>query len=314
MIAFLLDSLKKFAENSRIPNSYTSVAENFAGFTLVKKAFVSKISNIPSMKTTRCWKIIGDLLAELFVPLFAMDRLLSTVFALNTSLTKKVVISIEYDNNVQNFIPKIRLIGRDFVGLQLNEETWTDFKRVLEEVTMFFCSHNQKILGKRITIGNLCLNLTTSHSDRALEIYENTDEVDDSRGQKKKYVQNIVYKFNTFTNLKKLIKCIDCKFAELKKITNQLDGLLNELVKKLYANIQHPKDSQYLMMTAQVIETSDIRINDEEILRIKNNLGTECDLSCAEISTILYQFLCIKPDYIAYKYNILFDVSRQNPF
>ena len=84
--------------------------------------------------------MIGDFVAVLLVPWFAMDRLLPTIFSLNASLTKKVVISIEYDNNVQNFIPKLRLIGCDFIGLQLNEETWTDFKRMFEEVTVFVSS------------------------------------------------------------------------------------------------------------------------------------------------------------------------------
>lgn len=241
-----------------------------------------------------------------------MDRLLPAIFPLNSSLTKKVVVGLEYDNNVRNFVPKLRLIGRDFIGVPFDEETWIDFKNVLEEVTMFFGSYDQKIMGRRISIGKLCINLTTSHCDRAVEIYESTDEVDDSRGQKKKFTRNIVFKFSTFTNLRKLVKCIDSKFAELNRITALLDVLLDEFVKKLYAVIQHPQDSQYFLMTAQVIETSDIRLNEDEILKMKNNLSGVSDLSCAEISNIFYEFLCIKPDYLAYKYNILYDASRKN--
>ena len=219
---------------------------------------------------------------------------------------------MEYDNNVRNFVPKLRLIGRDFIGVPFDEETWIDFKNVLEEVTMFFGSYDQKIMGRRISIGKLCINLTTSHCDRAVEIYESTDEVDDSRGQKKKFFRNIVFKLTTLTNLRKLVKCIDSKFVELNRITALLDVLLDEFVKKLYAVIQHPQDSQYFLMTAQVIETSDIRLNEDEILKMKNNLSGVSDLSCAEISNIFYEFLCIKPDYSAYKYNILYDASRKN--
>lgn len=239
-----------------------------------------------------------------------MDRLLPAIFSLNSSLTKKAIIALEYDNDVQSFVPKLRLIGRDFVGVAFDEKTWVGFKSVFEEVTLFFNSYDHKIAGRRIAISKLCLNLTTSHSDRALEIYETTDDAGDSRGQKKKYVRNIIYKCSTFTNLKKLVKCIDAKFADLNRITALLDALLGEYVKKLYVDIQQPQDSQYFMMTAQVIETSDIRLSNDEIIQMKNNLSSVSDLSCAEISTLFYEFLCIKPDYLAYKYNIVYDVSR----
>ena len=238
-----------------------------------------------------------------------MDRIQPSVYSLNTSFTKQAVISLEYDSAEQSFVPKLRLTGHDWIGVPFDQECWNEFKAAFEEITVFFCSYNQKIFGRRIAIGKHTLNFTTSHCDRAIEISENFDEVDEPRSQKKKYAHNIIYKFNTFGNLKKIAKCIDNQFAVLKKIALQLDALLDEFSKKLYMDIQSPQESQYFMMTAQVIESSDISLRDEDILKIKQ--CEKIDLSDSEISVILYEFLCLKPDYIAYRYNMLFDQSNK---
>lgn len=244
-----------------------------------------------------------------------MDRLLSSVYALNTSQTKKAVISLEYNNDLQQFVPKLRLTGHDSTGVPFDSSDWDEFKTVFGDITSFFGSYNPRIFGQRIKVGRHAINLTTSHSDRAIEISEVHDEVDSSKGQKKKYVHSVVYKLTTFLNLKKFVKCIDNKFNVLKNIVTHLDVLLDEFVKKLFIEIQHPQESQYFMMTSNIIEAADIHLKDDDVEKMKNFLSVErkIDFSCDEILSILYEFLCIKPDYLAYKYNICFDnASKMN--
>ena len=133
-----------------------------------------------------------------------MDRLLSYIHSLNSSVSKNVLIGLEYDNIVQNFIPKLRLIGNDPIGVPFDQETWNDFKEHFDEITLFFSSYNQNNLGRKINFGKHALNLVTVHTDKVIEISEVDDEVDGPMDKKRKWRRVIVYKFVTFNNLKKI--------------------------------------------------------------------------------------------------------------
>lgn len=233
-----------------------------------------------------------------------MDRLLSSVYSINSSQTKKVVISLEYDNKFQQFEPKLRLTGNDSNEVPFTVEEWGELRSIFGDINLFYGSYRQTTLGERLSTNKHSVKLFMWNSDRAIEITEICDEVDDGQTRKKKYVPAIIYKFTTFENLTKIVRCIDNKFTELKNVADVLDRVIDEFVKYLEVKLEKPGDT---FICARDLGDTRITMTKESAEKIKNNLNS--DLSCEKILSMFYDFVCIKPDYLAYEYNIRFDKS-----
>lgn len=238
-----------------------------------------------------------------------MDRLLCSVYSLNSSQTKRVFIGLEYDDSTQLFLPKLRLTGRDSNDVAFTMEDWTELKSKFSDITLFYSSYNRKIFGERINTGKHTVKMISYNNDRAIEISEAVDEVDGP--QKKKYVPCMIYKFATFENLKKIIGAIDNKMYVLQNIADSLEKVIYEFVVYLHDVLQKPHDAQLFMMEARMIETANISLKDENVDKIKKILKDEYeyDISRNEISSLFYDLTCLKPDYLAYKYNECFEKS-----
>lgn len=236
-----------------------------------------------------------------------MDRLLCSVYSLNSSQTKKVVIGLEYDDEQQQYVPKLRLTGRDANNVAFTAQEWSDLKNVFGDINLFYNSYNRRNFGDRITTSKHDVKLCTYKDDRAIEISETVDEVDGP--PKKKWVPSVIFKFGTFDNLRKIISAIDTKIYVLNNVAASMDKVVNEFCKYLHDLLQKPHEAQHFFVTARMIETANIVLKEEEADKMKNSLSVEhkIDISRNEIFTLFYDFLCLKPDYLAYKYNMFFD-------
>ena len=62
------------------------------------------------------------------------NPLLTTLFTLNKSWSKNVIVDLEYvDFEDKIFKPMIRLIAKDHDGIAFNEKHWEAFKGTLED-------------------------------------------------------------------------------------------------------------------------------------------------------------------------------------
>ena len=62
-------------------------------------------------------------------------QILSRVYSLNKSYSKKLVIGLEYYSIVdERYTPVLRLISNDFTGIALTYEGWQDLKKSFEDI------------------------------------------------------------------------------------------------------------------------------------------------------------------------------------
>ena len=286
--------------------SYVSMSAKFLS---------AKFSKPPPSLSDKLRCFTTETIALLIEILIRMDILFSSVYLLTSSLTKRVTIGLEYDNGVQRFVAILRLTGHDSNGVVFTREDWDELKSLFGDFTKFFCSYNQDFSEPHVVVGQKhTVDLLVSPTDRTIEIYASVDEVDSSKNHKrKKYIPRVIYKYNTFLNLKKLVKCIDGRFDFLTKIATHLDVLIEEFVKKLFAKIQFPQEAQYFSMEQRILESVDIDLDHDDLKSMQDFLNAEYhkEMSIEEISTIFYEFLCVKPDYLVFKYNSYFERSHK---
>ena len=97
-----------------------------------------------------------------------MDRILCSVYSLNSSQTKKVVVGLEYDDNTQLFLPKVRLTGRDSNDVAFTMPEWTELKSKFGDITLFYSSYNRKVFGERINTSKHSVKMITYNNDGAI--------------------------------------------------------------------------------------------------------------------------------------------------
>lgn len=211
---------------------------------------------------------------------------------------------MEYDNKFQKFLPKLRLTGNDSSEIPFTIDEWVELQSIFGDINLFYGSYKQTTFGERLSTSKHSVKLFTWNNDRAIEITEISDEVDDGQGRKRKFVPSVIYKFTTFENLTKIIRCVDNTLAELKNNADILDQVIDEFVKYLMEKMGKPVGA---FISTRDLEDANIIMTEDSAEKIKNNLKS--DLSCEKILSLFFDFVCIKPDYLAYEYNKRFDKS-----
>ena len=99
-----------------------------------------------------------------------------TLYALNKSFTKKVIIGLEYDEIIdaiddECYKPVIQLVANDFKGVAFSCDDWEDFKTSFNDVDKYFRGLNNDLKDQKIDGNGWTLKFITSQ-DKAIEIEE----------------------------------------------------------------------------------------------------------------------------------------------
>ena len=73
-------------------------------------------------------------------------QILSRVYSLNKSYTKKLVIGLEYNSIIhERYTPVLRLISNVFTGITFTYDGWQDLKKSFEDVVKYFCGRDSTL-------------------------------------------------------------------------------------------------------------------------------------------------------------------------
>ena len=190
-------------------------------------------------------------------------QILSRVYSLNKSYTKKLVIELEYNSIIdERYTPVLRLISNDFTGITFTYEGWQDFKKSFEDIVNYFCGRDSTLKDQKIYGAGLILRFTESHEEKAVELEE--DKKLGSAGYGKRFRHSILLKFVTIKCLYRYIqKCIDAQFEYLNSISRSVSVLANEVCEGI-------ENKATLMFASQVVD----RLNISHVSYYMNDVST----------------------------------------
>lgn len=135
--------------------------------------------------------------------------MLSTLYGLSKSFSKKVYIGLEIGPDVLGAVI-IRVVGNDFVGIKFSRQNWGHFESSFDYIRKFFATTRDTtdMLDQRMMGSGLSVRFTISHRDKAIEIEEvDVDDKlrgnDDSPPPVKKFRQSVIMKASTFWTLQR---------------------------------------------------------------------------------------------------------------
>lgn len=244
-----------------------------------------------------------------------MVQILSTVYNLNKSATKNIIIGLEYDNDVEKCIPKARLIGKDFTGVPFERCEWASFVSSMKHADKYFDSYPkyQDLKDSKILGINFTMRFTSTHGELAIEIEESDMSENASGPEIKKFKHSIIYKKSTFLGLQKILPCIEERFNYLEKIAPVFETVIDNIATTYY-KLGKFDEKNY----ASMAKLSDLGliVNDKEILEVitavKETGLKSCE--CSDLMKVIYtDALLVAMDYVVYKINTMVLVPSERP-
>lgn len=157
--------------------------------------------------------------------------MLSTLYGLNRTFSKKVIVGLEIGPDGLGQV-SIRLLGNDFVGIRFSIQNWRNFESSFDHIRRFFATSrdNTEMLDQRIMGTGFNVRFTISHHDKAIEIEEGEDC--DSQPAAKKFRRSLIMKAATFWNLRRYTTCINAKILHLVMILPSWNYVEQKTVEK----------------------------------------------------------------------------------
>lgn len=185
---------------------------------------------------------------------YPKGQLLSSVYGLNRTYSKKVVVGLEFDDEKRLFVPKVRLIGIDFIGIVFNQKEWDSLIGTFMPIEDYFENHISNFTDRQIVGANFSLRFTTAHSDKAIQIEELMHpKKDGDCGQmmsfKKTYRRSIVMKRSTFEKLRHVTDCVRAKLEYLSSIQNSVEFFADQLGKHYLEKLNEKQEAQYTVVS-----------------------------------------------------------------
>ena len=181
-------------------------------------------------------------------------QILSRVYSLNKSYTKKLVIGLEYNSIIdERYTPVLRLISNDFTGITFTYDGWQDLKESFEDIVNYFCGRHSTLKDQKIYGEGWILRFTESQQEKAVELEE--DRKLGSAGYGKRFRHSILLKFDTFKSLYRYIqKWIDTQFEYSNSISRSVSVLANEVCEGI-------ENKTTLMFASQVVDRLNIGLS-----------------------------------------------------
>lgn len=153
-----------------------------------------------------------------------------SVYPLNKSFSKKLVIGLEYKNLEGEYQPVVRLCGSDYVGIPFSKEEWQNFKGTFSDVSDYFGDRKDDLFEQKIYGKSWSLRFSRNHKDKSIEVEEDRRPSVDGVVNKR-YRSSIIMKKVTFEWLNDHVyKSIDNQFEYLSRIANFVDCIVKESV------------------------------------------------------------------------------------
>lgn len=179
--------------------------------------------------------------------------LLPTIYKLNLSFGKKVIIGFEEDEQSGDLYPAARLIGKDFIGVSFKTNAWHNFQKDFNIISEYFDTTDDvagKMRDQQFIKEDFLLLFAISYGQRSIIIdgSQNYDKKEDdiqngqdAANKRRKYSPRaIIMQKNTFDNLKEICVCINERLKNLEAITECVNYCKDILIKRI--NIEVPKN------------------------------------------------------------------------
>lgn len=212
------------------------------------------------------------------------QMMLSTLYGLNKSFSKKIFLGLEIsDAGIAEI--RVRIVGNDFIGVPFTSANWKHFVKSFNHISKFFSTgrDNKNMLDQKIVGSGFSVRFTISHRDKAIEIEE--DEKKGSEPATKKFRRSIVMKSNTFDILDRYIPIISARISHLETILESWNACMIDVVRRAEVKFAETKkafeypDSVLMAnpsLTEQDFEEISLLLKDRKL----------CPLSIAEIRVI----------------------------
>ncbi|XP_039309640.1 uncharacterized protein LOC120358680 [Solenopsis invicta] len=208
---------------------------------MAKRKTDSSCTNSESCKTSNSCKFVEKQL------------LLPTIYKLNLSFGKKVIIGFEEDEQSGDLYPAARLIGKDFIGVSFKTNAWYNFQKDFNTISEYFDTTDdvaEKMRDQQFIKEDFLLLFTISYGQRSIIIEglqnycrEELDIQNRQDAAKKRRKFNpwaIIIQKNTFDNLKEICVCINERLKKLEAITECVNYCKDILIKRI--NIEVSKN------------------------------------------------------------------------
>lgn len=182
--------------------------------------------------------------------------ILNTVFGLSKSFSKKVCVGLEPHEyaGVEMHRPVIRIVGKDFVGVQFTEKSWEDFKKAFTDMDEWLGTGDPKdtLKDQKIYGEGWSVHFTYTRNIRAVEIEEEHHE---SGRLVKRFRHSVVMTGVSYENLRNhLVKCIDARVAYLSTIAYCVSRCMYAIERMLLDKIRAQYESQVQIVDIDMLE------------------------------------------------------------
>lgn len=237
---------------------------------------------------------------------YPKGQLLSSIYGLNKTYTKKVLIGLEFDEEKRLFVPKVRLFGNDFIGLAFNQREWDSLVGTFMPMADYFENHISNFADRQIVGCNFSVRFTTAHSGKAVVIEElprpKKDGDCDQMMSIKKFRRSIVMKRPTFENLRLVIDCVRAKLEYLHSIESSVEFFADQLGKHYLEKLSEKQESQYTTVSiSDIFSVSKLTEADFHEFAGQFQSAELRALSKHEMVILAEELLFTKAEYLAFK-------------
>lgn len=238
---------------------------------------------------------------------YPRGQLFSSIYGLNKTYTKKVVVGLEFDEVKRLFAPKVRLIGNDFIGIAFNPMEWSSLTNSFPHIDAYFGSYTNNYADQQIVGCNFSLRFTTAHSDKAVQIEEllQPARIGDCAQVipvKKQYKRSIVMKRATFEKLRHIIHCVRAKLDYLDSIESSVEYFADQLGKHYLEELSQKHQAQITEVSVSDILSAG-KLVETDFLKIAATFPTSemKVLNMDEMTILTEELIFTNVEYIAFK-------------
>lgn len=224
-------------------------------------------------------------------------QLLSTIFALDASYNKRVLVGLEYENifDPNSYKPVVRLSTSRFEGVDFDCHSWQEFKEVIPKISKFYSGESSSFIER---IEGSGWTATLRRRWRLIDI-----TVSDATMVKKRR-SIVTFTKSDFDCMVNAVKCIDDKIQYLYAIKNCVSKTVYEYYCILKKDVELNNDGQITWYTKPLIEEINDRIKDTIVSDIASKIGinklnvTNIPYNHNDIVIVLHEIVAFHVDQI----------------
>ena len=237
---------------------------------------------------------------------YPKGQLFSSIYGLNRTYTKKVLVGLEFDDEKRLFVPKVRLIGNDFIGIAFDQKEWDSLLGTFMPMEDYFENHISNFADRQIVGCNFTLKFTTAHSDKAVQIEEllrPTKNGDCAQMMSfKKYRRSIVMKRSTFEKLRQVTDCVRAKLEYLSSIEKSVEFFADQLGKLYLEKLSQKQEAQITeVSTSDILAVGKLTESDYHHLAGQFQSLELQAIDKREMIILAEELLFIKVEYLAFQ-------------